>query len=77
MIKLQILGMGCPKCHKLTEQAETAAKELGLEYEVEKVTNVQDIMSFGVMVTPALAVNGKVKVAGRIPSVDEVKTMLG
>jgi small redox-active disulfide protein 2 len=68
--------MGCPKCHKLAEQAEAAAKELGLEYEIEKVTNVQDIMSFGVMMTPALAVNGEVKVAGRIPTVEEVKTML-
>lgn len=76
MTKFQILGMGCPKCHKLAEQAEAAAKELGLEYEIEKVTNVQDIMSFGVMMTPALAVNGEVKVAGRIPTVEEVKTML-
>jgi small redox-active disulfide protein 2 len=76
MKKLQILGMGCPKCRKLTEQTETAAKALGIEYQLEKVTDINQIMSFGVMMTPALAVNGVVKVAGKIPSVDELKTFL-
>jgi small redox-active disulfide protein 2 len=62
MKKLQILGMGCPKCRKLTEQTETAAKALGIEYQLEKVTDINQIMSFGVMMTPALAVDGIVKV---------------
>jgi len=76
MKKLQILGTGCPKCKKLSELTEEAARELGIEYELEKVTAVKDIMSFGVMVTPALAVDGEVKVAGRVPSIDELKRMI-
>ncbi len=73
---IQILGTGCPKCKKLTEMAEAAAKELGLDYEIEKVTDINEIMKFGVMMTPGLAVDGDVKVAGKVPSVDEVKKML-
>ncbi len=76
MKKLQILGLGCPKCQKLTENAETAAKELGLSYQIEKVKNINDIMKFGVMMTPALVVDGEVKVAGSIPVVEEIKKML-
>jgi len=76
MKKIQILGTGCPKCKKLAENAEAAAKELGIEYEIEKVTKINDIMAFGVMVTPALAVDGKVKIAGKLPSEDEIKKML-
>jgi small redox-active disulfide protein 2 len=76
MKKIQILGTGCPKCKKLTELAERAAKELGMEYELEKVTKINDIVKFGVMVTPAIAVDGNVKVAGRVPSVEQLKEML-
>lgn len=76
MKKLQILGPGCPKCKKLAENAETAAKELGIEYTLEKVTDINDIMKFGVMMTPALAVDGQVKVVGKVPSPDEIKKML-
>ncbi len=76
MKKIQILGTGCPKCKKLAENAEMAAKELGIEYEIEKITNINDIMNFGVMMTPALAIDGEVKTSGRIPSVDEIKNML-
>ena len=76
MTKLQILGTGCPKCKKLAENAEAAAKELGIEYELEKVTNINEIMKFGVMMTPALAVDGEVKVAGKVPDVDDIKAML-
>jgi small redox-active disulfide protein 2 len=76
MIKIQILGTGCPKCQKLTETAQQAAQELGLEFELQKVTDIDEILSFGVMSTPALAVDGKVKVAGRVPTVDEVKKLL-
>ena len=77
MKKLQILGTGCPKCQKLAETAETAARELGLEYEVEKVKEIDKIMAFGVMMTPALAVDGEVKVSGKVPSIYELKKLLG
>ena len=73
-MKIQILGTGCPKCKKMAETAETAAKESGIEYELEKVTDINKIMSFGVMITPALAVDGKVEIAGKVPSVEELKT---
>jgi len=76
MKKLQILGTGCPKCKKLTEHAETAAKELGIEYEIEKVTDINKILEFGVMMTPALAVDGEVKVVGKVPSVEEIKELI-
>ena len=77
MKKLQILGTGCPKCQKLAETAETAARELGLEYEVEKVKEIDKIMAFGVMMTPARAGDGEVKVSGKVPSIDELKKLLG
>ena len=76
MKKLQILGTGCPKCKKLTENAETAAKELGIEYELEKVTDINEIMKFGVMMTPALAVDGEVKVAGKVAGVADIVKLL-
>jgi small redox-active disulfide protein 2 len=76
MIKIQILGTGCPKCKKLAEFTETAAKELGLEYELEKVTKISDIMKFGVMATPGLVVDGQVKVVGKVPAVEEIKKIL-
>ena len=75
-MKLQILGTGCPKCKKLTENAEAAARALGLEYELEKVSDINDIMKFGVMMTPALAVDGRVKVVGKVPSADDIKALL-
>jgi len=73
MKKLQILGTGCPKCKKLTENADTAAKELGMEYEIEKVSDINDIIYFGVMMTPGLAVDSEVKMAGKVASVKEIK----
>jgi small redox-active disulfide protein 2 len=76
MKKLQILGTGCPKCKKLTENAETAARELGIEYTLEKVTDINEIMKFGVMMTPALAVDGKVKVVGKVPDAAAIKPLL-
>jgi len=77
MKKLQILGTGCPKCKKLAELTEEAAKSLGIEYELVKISDIQDIMGFGVMMTPALAVDGEVKVAGKVPSLDELKKLIG
>ena len=76
MKKIQILGTGCPKCKKLAENAEAAAKELGIEYELEKVTQINDIMKMGVMVTPALAIDGEVKMAGKVASPEDIKSML-
>jgi small redox-active disulfide protein 2 len=73
---IQILGAGCPKCRKLAENAEAAAKALGIAYTIEKVTDIDRIMGFGVMVTPALVVDGRVKAAGKVPSADEIKKML-
>jgi small redox-active disulfide protein 2 len=75
-IKIQILGTGCAKCQKLYESAEAAAKTLGLDYEMVKIKDIAEIMAFGVMMTPALAVDGKVKSAGRIPSPEEMKSLL-
>ncbi len=76
MKKLQILGTGCPKCRKLAENTETAAKEMGVEYEMEKVTDLNAIMGFGVMMTPALAVDGVVKVVGKVPEPEAIKQLL-
>ena len=72
MKKIQILGTGCPKCQKLAEQAKEAAEAAGIEYEIVKVKDMNDIMSFGVMMTPALAVDGEVKFVGKIPPVSEI-----
>ncbi len=69
--------MGCPKCNKLMEMAEQAAKELGIEYTVEKVNTIDEIKKFRVMKTPALAVDGVVKVYGRVPGIEELKKMIG
>jgi small redox-active disulfide protein 2 len=76
MLRIQVLGTGCPKCKKLAENAEAAAKELRLEYELEKITKISDIMKFGVMMTPGLAVDGKVEVVGKVPSVEQLKEIL-
>ena len=75
-MKLQILGTGCPKCKNLALAAEQAAQALGVPYELEKVTDLKQIMAFGVMITPALVVDGNVKVSGKVPSVDELKQLL-
>jgi small redox-active disulfide protein 2 len=73
---LQILGPGCPKCKKLAEVTEEAAKDLRLEYRMQKVTDIKAIMGYGVMMTPALAVDGVVKLSGKVPSVEEVRKIL-
>lgn len=76
MKKVQILGTGCPKCNKLAELTQQAAKEMNIEFELEKVTKISEIMKFGVMITPALVVDGKVKVSGKVPSIEEIKKLL-
>jgi len=76
MKKIEILGTGCPKCKQLAANAEEAAKGLGIEYELEKVTDINDIMKFGVMMTPGIAVDGQVKASGKVASVEEIKPWL-
>jgi len=76
MKKIQILGTGCPKCMKLSENAEAAAKELSIEYELEKITQINDSMKMGVMMTPALAIDGEVKIVGKVASPEDIKAML-
>jgi len=76
MKKLQILGTGCPKCEQLAVAVEDAAKAMGIEYEIEKVTDINEIMKFGVMMTPALAVDGEVKVLGKVPEAQAIQAML-
>jgi len=75
-MKVQILGTGCPKCKQLTANVEAAVAELGLDAQVEKVTDIKQIMGFGVMITPALAVDGVVKSSGKVLSTDDIKTVL-
>ena len=75
-MKIEILGTGCPKCKKVTANAEAAVKELGIEAGIVKVEKIDDIMNYGVMVTPALAIDGAVKATGRIPKVEEIKDWL-
>lgn len=76
MKKLQILGPGCPKCEELAKRTEGAAQSLGLEYELEKVKDLNQMMSMGVFMTPALVVDGEVKVVGKVPSVEELKNLI-
>jgi small redox-active disulfide protein 2 len=76
MMKIQILGAGCARCVKLYENADAAAKALGLEYEIAKVSEVRDIVAYGIMSTPALVVDGVVKSTGRLLTVDEIKKLL-
>ena len=75
-MKIEILGTGCPKCKKLTELTNEAIAELGIPAEIVKVNKINDIMNYGVMITPAFAIDGVVKVTGRIPSKEEIKNWI-
>jgi len=75
-MKVEILGTGCAKCEKLEKMAKDAVKELGIDAQVKKVQDIREIMAYGVMSTPALAIDGKVKVTGKIPSMDEIKNWI-
>ena len=77
MKKLLILGTGCAKCDKLMERTRSAAEDLGLEYDLAKVAELQEILKYGVMTTPALVVDDEVKCVGRVPEVSEIKDLLG
>ena len=76
MKKIQILGTGCAKCEKLAKLTAQAADSSGIQYELEKVTDIQQILSFGVMLTPALVVDGEVKLSGSVPAVEEISKLL-
>ncbi len=75
-MQILVIGPGCSKCKTLAQFTEQAVKELGVAAEINKVTDLKQIMALGVMMTPALAVNGTIKVAGRVPSVDDIKKLL-
>lgn len=76
MKKLLVLGPGCPRCDQLLRVTGQAAEELGIEYHLEKLTDITKFSDFGVMMTPGLVVDGEVKVQGKVPSVDEIKAIL-
>ena len=75
-MKLEILGTGCPRCRILAANVEKAVLESGVDAEIVKVTQLKDIMNYGVMLTPALAVDGTVKSAGKVLSVEEIKKLI-
>ncbi len=75
-MKIEILGMGCQKCNKLAKNAKAAAEEAGIQAEFSKVENFKEIAQYGVMTTPALVVNGVVKISGKVPSKDEILIIL-
>ncbi|MFH1128850.1 MAG: thioredoxin family protein [Candidatus Omnitrophota bacterium] len=75
-MKIEILGMGCPKCKQLTANAEAAVKELNIQAEIGKVTDIDKITEYGVMMTPAFAVDGMVVSAGKVLSKDEIKKLI-
>ena len=77
MKRIQVLGPGCPKCEKLKQNVEEAVSQSGVDATVEKVTDINVITGFGVMMTPAIVVDGEVKTVGKLPSVDQVKELLG
>lgn len=75
-MKIEILGTGCPKCKKLEENARKAVEELKKDAEIVKVTDINKIVEYGVMSTPALVIDGKVKSYGKVADVEEIKDML-
>jgi len=75
-MKIEVLGTGCPKCQATLRNAEQAVKELGIQAEIAKVDDLSEITARGVMVTPALAIDGEIKCSGRIPTVGEIKSWL-
>lgn len=72
----QVMGPGCAKCNQVAENAAAAADELGVEYEIVKISDFNEMMKFGVMMTPALAIDGDVKAVGKVPTIEEIKGML-
>ena len=77
MMKIEILGMGCATCNKLEDTVRQAVKETGSDAQVDHITDIKKIMAYGVMTTPALAIDGKVVAAGKLPSLADIKKMIG
>jgi len=75
-MKIEILGMGCPKCKKTTQNAQQAVEELGINAEIIKVEDMKDIVEAGVMSTPGLGIDGEIKIKGRVADVEEIKELL-
>lgn len=76
MKKIIVLGPGCPRCETLAKLAAQTADSLGIEYQLEKLTDIKQFVNFGLMMTPGLVVDGELKVQGKVPTVDEIKKML-
>ncbi len=76
MKEIKVLGPGCPRCEKLAQMTREAADELGLDYHLEKITDIRDFPTYGLMMTPGLVVDGQLKVQGKVPSMDEIKGLL-
>ena len=76
-MEIKILGTGCPKCKKLNESTQLALQELGISVKIEKVTDINKIIDYGVMMTPALVIDNQIKSVGKIPTVEEIKKMIG
>lgn len=76
MKKIIVLGPGCPRCETLADLTRQAADQLGIDYEIEKLTDIKQFSSYGVMMTPGLVVDGELKVQGKVPLLDEIKSML-
>lgn len=76
-MKIQVLGPGCPKCTKLAEDVDAIAREMGVDCEIEKISDLNRIMSFGVFMTPGLVIDGEVKSVGKVPTESELKQFLG
>lgn len=75
-MKIKVLGPGCAKCKQLAEVTATTATELGIDFQIEKISDLHEISKFGVMMTPALVINGEVKSVGKIPTINELKEIL-
>jgi small redox-active disulfide protein 2 len=76
-MEIKVLGPGCANCHKMEEMAKTAVKELGVEAKIEKITDIGQIAMHGILSTPGLIVNGKIKHSGKpLPSLDKVKELI-
>ncbi len=76
MKKLIVLGPGCPRCENLANLTKMAATQLGIDYELEKITDIKEFSKYGLMMTPGLVVDGDLKVHGKLPSLDEIKALL-
>ena len=76
MKEIKVLGPGCPRCEKLAQMTREAADELGLDYHLEKITDIRDFPTYGLMMTPGLVVDGQLRVQGKVPSMDEIKGLL-